>query len=80
VEPRPGLVNERLSDEQAHERILQLIREHPDRLPNEDAMPSWIVRYGPHQHEIEGQLLKVHPEDADKLRAAGMGVDLWGGE
>jgi hypothetical protein len=37
--------------------------------------------YGPHQHEIEGQLLKVHPEDyAGKLRAAGLGIDLWGGE
>ena len=41
--------------------------------------------YGPHEHEIPGKLLKVHPEDylaapgrADKLRAAGMGVDLGG--
>jgi hypothetical protein len=35
----------------------------------------------PHRHEIEGTFLKVHPEDyADKVRAAGLSIDLWGGE
>ena len=33
---------------------------------------------GPHRHEIDGQILEVPPEEyADKLRAAGLGIDLW---
>ncbi|HXY14081.1 MAG TPA: hypothetical protein VEI26_06240 [Terriglobales bacterium] len=37
--------------------------------------------YGPHQHDIPGTLMRVHPEDhADMLRAKGLGVDLWGPE
>ena len=41
-----------------------------------------LTRYGPHRHEIEGQLLEIDPDDADEIRAgpAGLGADLWGGE